>query len=559
MIRADRNYALTPNNREAVADFQNYLDPQDFDLNSFTVEEFRLEPPLVRISPLENINELNSQQARGENPAFDLMGLTRLRNDSDFAGIDGSGFSVAVIDTGLDTNHSLIAPNYVAGYDFIDSDNDPSDPVGHGTHIAGTIGATDESIGVATDVGLIGLRALDRNGDAPVSKIEAALQWVYEYQEEYNITAVNLSLGAGFFTPDSVIPGDILSDDIRRLEEVGVTVVAAAGNNYFANQDRSDERSGIAFPSISSTIAVGAVWQDGSEGLSVWQDGSIDFSTGADRIPGFSQRLDTDNFILAPGAIITSTVPDNKIGENAGTSQAVPHIAGTVALLQEASLRFNDRILTPAEVNEILRSTGDRIFDGDDEDDNVINTETTYLRVNVYNAVAEIRRRSNPTAFPSSENLADNLVYHFRHRSTGVNFYTASVVERDYIANNLDRYTLAGTSFESAEDRLTGAKPVYRFFNQSTGGHLYTISQVEREYIEDNLSNYSAEGIAYYGYEQRQTGTIPMYRLYNVESDLHVLTSSAAEKDEILASDDDYRLEGNNGIAFYVESLSNLS
>ena len=780
------------------------------------------------------VNKATSQQAR-ENPAFDLIGLTQLRNDPQFAGIDGSGFSVAVIDTGLDIDHPLIAPNYVAGYDFVDRDNDPSDPVGHGTHLAGTIGATDKTIGVAPDAGLIGLRVLNENGDAFVSKIEAALEWVYDRRQQYNITAVNLSSGTGFYTPESQIRGDILTDDIRRLEAAGVTVVAAAGNNYFADRD-SEELTGINFPAVFSTIAVGAVWQDGSKPLTVWQDGSIDSSTGADRIPGFSQRSPAENFIFAPGAIITSTLPDRRIGQKAGTSQAAPHIAGAVALLQEASLQFSDRVLTPEEVNQLLRRTSDRVFDGDDEDNNVISTETSYLRVNVYNAVAEIKRRADAIAlfpdnlddiipqieevtFPISDRLEEigrdgekqvgdrdvdfylfnldeagvleidvdsqaaidtvislfddrgnrlavkddsssnnsnlrfqvdantdyyaaitgfgnqnfdpfvmgsgaggdtgiyslnvnllalanqtnlvndtiaspavetitvgqtllgnigndngfvvgdrdidfyhftplaseslkldiiseefkadtylrlfdasgeeiavsedisqddggssiqfeaiadeeyyigvngnsvtgteydpltgenkaagslgsynlrlsrnlqtsfsskpkNPVYRLHHRGNRINFYTTSTTERDFIIDN-SQYSLTEVSFQSA-DPLTGAKPVYRFFNTSTGTHLYTISEVEKDFIEDNLVSYNSEGIAYYGYEDRQPGTTPMYRLYDRKSNTHLFTSSIAEKNEVLASDDNYRLEGDSGVAFYVESLANI-
>ena len=375
-------------------------------LDADAIDRVEIRQPFIPISLIENVTLVTSQQARGENPAFDLIGLTQLRNDPQFAGIDGSGFSVAVIDTGLDINHPLIAPNYVAGYDFVNRGNDISDRVGHGTHVSGIIAATDETIGVAPEAGLIGLKVLNRRGGASFFEVENALKWVFDNRQKHNITAVNLSLGTGFFTSADQVKGNILSDDIERLEEVGVTVVAGAGNSYSAF-DNSEDRANIAFPAISSTIAVGAVWQDGSKSSILWGDGSIDYSTGADRIPAFSQRLDSENFIFAPGAIITSTLPNNRIGENAGTSMASPHIAGAVALLQEASFQFNDRLLTPAEVNEILRTSGDRIFDGDDEDDNVTNTETSYIRVNVYNAVREIKRRSEAIALPTEDNLND--------------------------------------------------------------------------------------------------------------------------------------------------------
>ena len=170
-------------------------------------------------------------------------------------------------------------------------------------------------------------------------------------------------------------------------------VISSIGNNYFTNADTT--LTDISFPAISSTLAVGAVWKDGSQSSTIWQGGSIDYSTGADRLVSFSQRSDAANVIFAPGTSIASTLSGGGIGEHSGTSQASPHIAGAVALLQEASLQFGDRLLTPAEVAEILRTTSDPIFDGDDEDDNVSNTNLPYSRVNIYSAVREVKRRSD--------------------------------------------------------------------------------------------------------------------------------------------------------------------
>ena len=341
-----------------------------------------------------------------DNLAFDLIGLTQLRNDPQFAGIDGSGFSVAVIDTGIDTGHPLIAPNYVAGYDFIDDDNEPLDLVGHGTHVAGIIGATDETIGVAPGVDSIALRVLDGENAGLMSEVEDALEWVEENRDRYNIIAINLSFGSGFFTSELELQEDIISDNIRTLEAAGVTVVSSTGNEYFANSDR-DNLAGIGFPAIFSTLAVGAVWHDGIIKDAVWQSGSIDRTTGTDRIASFSQRLDAPNMIFAPGTFITSTLLGGGIGENSGTSQASPHVAGAVALLQQASLQFGGRLLTPIEVQEILRTTGDPIIDGDNEDDNVNNTNGTYLRLNIYNAISEVKRRNDD--FDGSITQADEI------------------------------------------------------------------------------------------------------------------------------------------------------
>jgi hypothetical protein len=352
--------------------------------------------------------DIEVQATEGINPAFDLIGLTQLRNDPDFAGIDGSGFTVAVIDTGLDATHFELEPNFRAFVDFVYGDGttitNPEDTTWtgeHGTHVAGIVGAADENIGVATDVGLIGLQVFETSGYAQNPTIEDALEWVLDNREEYNIIAVNMSLGGGFFSSETEVFGDILEDDIQRLERAGITVVSAGGNSYADAQYPN-----FSAPAIFSTLAVGAVWQDDVNSFLQWGSGAIDYTTGADRLTSFSQRLDAPNTIFAPGALINSTVPNNGFEEMAGTSMASPMVAGAVALMQEAALEFGGRLLSPDEVAEIMRSTADTIFDGDDEDDNVTNTNISYPRLNIYKAISEIRRIFDDIAPPPPDTNA---------------------------------------------------------------------------------------------------------------------------------------------------------
>jgi Subtilase family/Bacterial pre-peptidase C-terminal domain len=354
-----------------------------------------------------NLLQQDSFQANtGDNLAFDLIGLTQLRNDRDFAGIDGSGFSVAIIDSGIDTDHPLLAENYLTGVDFINGDSIPDDVVGHGTHVAGTIGASDEKIGVAPDVGLIGLKVGEAQ-EVDYNAIVDSLEWVLDNYEEYNITAVNMSLSGGFYTSEDQIIGDRRLSLVQQLEDLGIVVVAAAGNLYGYKdvaETEPNQEPNLGAPAIYSTLAVGAVWQDDNAPSYYASSNQI---PGTDRVAYFSQRLNADNFLFAPGTYINSTYTDNDGLELlSGTSMASPHVAGTVALLQEAALQFGGRVLTPDEVVTIFRETADPVFDGDDEADLVTNTDTSYSRINIYNAVVEVQQRFvdiAPTPNPDEE------------------------------------------------------------------------------------------------------------------------------------------------------------
>ncbi|MDB5294364.1 MAG: hypothetical protein JWO31_347, partial [Phycisphaerales bacterium] len=320
--------------------------------------------------------------------ALDLMGVTALRGDSAFDTIDGSGMSVAVIDTGVDFTHPLLSAAKTTEKDFVYGGTTERLTDEHGTHVAGIIGARDEDIGVATGVGLIGLQVFtqSRSGDVSANDadIEKALAWVLTNHDLYNIVAVNMSLGSGNYLSATASGNSILYDDVKRLEAAGVTVVSAAGNSY-----ADLEKVGSSAPAVFSTLDVGAVYEK-NEGRVDGGDG-VDYTTGPDRLTYFSQRPNTGNEIFAPGAYIDSTVPGGGTKELAGTSMAAPMVTGVVALMQEAAVTFGGRKLTTTEVQSIIRNTADKVVDGDDENTSVKTTGNTYERVNAYAAVKYIR------------------------------------------------------------------------------------------------------------------------------------------------------------------------
>lgn len=313
--------------------------------------------------------------------AFDLIGLTAARADSNFSDIDGTGFSVAVIDSGLDRTHPLLAPGYRFGVNMTTGSGDPIDNNGHGTHVSGTVGARDPNIGVAPDVGLIGLGVSAGGNRIDGQATVNALRWVRDNYRTYNIIAVNMSLGGGFFSSPGQAAGDPREPLVRELENLGITVVSAAGNAYDQQPNQN-----VGAPAIYSSLSVGAVWQDG-----VNRNIGSDRTTGADRITFFSQRLVSSTMIFAPGAMILSTVPGGRFEEMPGTSMASPMVAGTVALLQEAAQKFGGRNLTVSEVRSFLLNNADTIRDGDDEDNDLPATNQNYLRVNVHRSLQAVQ------------------------------------------------------------------------------------------------------------------------------------------------------------------------
>ncbi|MBX7166500.1 MAG: S8 family serine peptidase [Pirellulales bacterium] len=319
-----------------------------------------------------------------------LIHLDSFRLDPQFAGIDGSGLSVVVLDTGIDLNHPFFGPDanangvadrIVYNQDFATGAANAEDGHGHGSNVASIIGSQDTTYGgVAPGVNLIVLKVLDNAGFGSFAAVETALQWVVSHVAAYNIVAVNMSLSDG--SNRSVAASDYgIGDELAALAGQGVVVVSAAGNSYY----NYSGTQGVGYPAADpNSFAVGAVWDSNVGGPFQWSSGATDFTTGADRITSFSQRDGQLTDVFAPGAPITGAGANGSIVTYAGTSQAAPHVAGVVALAQELAQQELGRHLTISEFRDLVRYTGTSIVDGDDEDDNVTNTGLAYSRVDVH-------------------------------------------------------------------------------------------------------------------------------------------------------------------------------
>ncbi len=252
----------------------------------------------------------------------------------------GEGMVIAIIDTGVDYLHpdlgGGIGPLYkvIAGYDFINDDNDPMDDNGHGTHCAGIAAANGVLKGIAPGASILAYKVLNTAGNGIFSDIIAALEKAADPDGDPLTPdaahVVSISIG-GYGNPD-----DALSMAVDNAVAEGIVCVVAAGNeyNYYS----------ITSPgSARDAITVGASDLD-------------------NRIAVFSSRGPTNNIflpkpdVLAPGVSIYSTLPDGKYGFKSGTSMATPYVAGAAAIVRQVY-----PFLGPLEIKNLLRETATSI------------------------------------------------------------------------------------------------------------------------------------------------------------------------------------------------------
>ncbi len=263
---------------------------------------------------------------------------------------------VAIVDTGIDATHKDL--NVVGGHNCSSSNPDGwQDDNGHGTHVAGIVGAIDNGtgvVGVAPGVRLWAVRILRADGSGLVSWYVCGLDWIAAQRDPANpdlplFEAVNMSVARPGSDDQScgLTNGDVIHQAVCRLVSSGVTVVAAAGNNSF-------NASRLIPASYNEVITVSALADtDGKPG---GLGGGLCYSWGSydkdDTFANFS-NYGHDIDLIAPGKCIWSTLPGNRYGYLSGTSMAAPHVTGAVALYK-ASRPF----ATPAEVKAALQAMG---------------------------------------------------------------------------------------------------------------------------------------------------------------------------------------------------------
>ena len=311
-----------------------------------------------------------SQSPLGENELE--WNLARVRADLAWSalGLDGTGVTVAIMDTGVDWQHPALQGQY-RGYkpgglsvhlgNWLCTTDEgyvyPVDGHGHGTHVAGTaVGGRDtagKAVGVAPGARWIAVKPLSDAGYGYDSWLHAAFEWLIAPAGDPSLAPdiVNASWGA---TDDE---DETFRSDLQALRAAGIVPVFSAGNSGPRAASLDSPGSYPEVLTVGATDDLDRVTSFSSRGPSPWDEIKPE--------------------VVAPGAQIRSTLPGGSFGVAGGTSMAAPHVTGLAALLLQA-----DPSLSVDQIEAIITSTALPLGD------EVPNNDAGWGRIDAYRAAA---------------------------------------------------------------------------------------------------------------------------------------------------------------------------
>ncbi|MDU0069655.1 S8 family serine peptidase [Bacillus sp. FSL M8-0052] len=270
-----------------------------------TVQDLKDDPDILYVEKNVSFTAADSTEFKvlsdetGEDSdSFEQWNLKPIQAEKAWsAGLTGKNVKVAVIDTGISAHDELTVSGGTSTVSYTSSYSDDN---GHGTHVAGIIGAKHNDYGIdgiAPGVQLYAIKALDQNGTGDLESILKGIDWSIEH----GVNVINMSLGT---STDS----QILHDAVDKAYQKGILLVAASGNDGNGHP--------VDYPAAySSVIAVSATDEENG-------------------IAGFS-NTGADVEFSAPGTSIISTYLHQQFAAGSGTSQATPHVTGMLALLKQ--------------------------------------------------------------------------------------------------------------------------------------------------------------------------------------------------------------------------------
>ncbi|WP_239454441.1 S8 family peptidase [Bacillus suaedaesalsae] len=309
-------HAAEPNHSfPAIITFTDEIEPQIIqDVGGTIIDTFNSINAISADVPSSSIEVLNSHPLV-EKVEQDLSitldsqvtdwGMDKIKPENYKAtNLTGKGVKIAVLDTGIDTEHKDL--KIQNGISFISTEPSYDDLNGHGTHVAGIIAALDNNYGtngVAPGAEIFAVKVLDKNGEGSHSSIIAGIEWAINN----NIDIINMSLGS----PNG---SSALKSILDKAYSKGILIVGASGNT---DSPQLPEKDNVQYPArYSSVIAVGAT----------------DIHNKLTSFTMYGVSLE----FVAPGDQIYSPYLDNKYIYSSGTSMASPYVAGVLALYKEA-------------------------------------------------------------------------------------------------------------------------------------------------------------------------------------------------------------------------------
>jgi subtilisin len=319
------------------------------------IEALESSPEVLSIYLNEEVTYYNAEST-------DITGVNKLRTDNDFRKLNGGlpvsgkGIGVVVNDSGVDGTHkdhelgrnlvqnvlgttNLQGVTGIVPLSYTEDVPNTDTNSGHGTHVAGTVAALNNTtgvLGVAYNADLYAVKVLSASGSGTLSGIAQGIEWSIAN----GMNVINMSLGGSSGS-------SALQQACDNAYARGIVVIAAAGNSGSRGKQNT-----MGYPArYSSVIAVGAVDSNNNR---------ASFSSVGNELE-----------VMAPGVSVLSTTPGNNYASFNGTSMASPHVAGAAALI-----KAKYPSMTNVQIRDRLKNTATNLGDPFFYGKGVINVES---------------------------------------------------------------------------------------------------------------------------------------------------------------------------------------
>ena len=464
----------TPNLFQGFVVYEDSLDKQYYysstDSYLILIDKDKLEA----LRNNENI-ELISEEQVYHATLEDALPLSNVTLVQSLFNLTGKGQTVCILDTGINYSHQdlgncsetdFLSGNcnkIISGYDFVNNDNNPYDDAGHGSHVSGIVSRT------APDAKIISVKVLDENGDGSSSIINAGIDFCINHKEEYNISVISMSLGGGLYS--NYCNNEPLKPFIDAALSQNITVVASAGNDF--------SKTKITGPAcINGVTSVSALNKDNS-------------------IASYSNR-NKNTVVLAIGSNINSTSISGNYETMTGTSMSTPLVSGAIALLNQYQLKNFNIILSPQEINLLLKNNGNNITDSTGLNYSGLNMHKLLNIISINDTEINNSEDSNTTneSIQVNNSILVNLISPINNLTTSNNNLTFECsASSNSSLTNISLYLGNSTSFENKETKIISGNANNSGFNitlENNGNYFWNCLSFNNL----SVSNFSSENFS---------------------------------------------------------------